>query len=163
MGCRRGMIKTASPAVEARRLRGTSAEDVSGREGVSSWFMPGARKSRQPSLWTSFARWMRAHPTRSEALLFGQLRKRKLGVRFRQQHVFALGYIVDLYAPCAKLVVEVDGGVHRKPEQARLDAQRQRELEAVYGVRIVAVTAELVERDPHAAADIVRAALSLAR
>ena len=110
----------------------------------------------------TFARRMRAHPTRSEALLFGQLRKRKLGARFRRQHVFALGYIIDLYAPCYKLVVEIDGGIHRKPERARLDAQRQRELEAFYGLRFVRLTAELVERDPRAAAEIVRAALARA-
>src|SRR5579863_2684990 len=131
--------------------------------------MPGARKSRQPSLFTwavicvwhaflagkgmhyddtpslswliTFARWMRKHPTRSEALLFGQLRKRKLGVRFRQQHVFPIGYIVDLYTPCAKLVVEIDGGVHRDPARARRDAARQRALETVYGVRFVRVSA----------------------
>lgn len=107
----------------------------------------------------TYARCVRQHPTRSEALLFGQLRKRKLGPRFRQQHVFPLGYIVDLYAPCEKLVVEIDGGVHRAPERARLDAVRQRELEAVYGVRFVRVSAELVERDPAAAAAIVEEAL----
>jgi very-short-patch-repair endonuclease len=107
----------------------------------------------------SFARRMRKHPTKSEALLFGQLRKRKLGVRFRRQHVFPLGYIVDLYAPCAKLVIEVDGGFHLDPERARADAVRQAELEAVYGVRFVRVSAELVERDVLAAVEIVRAAL----
>ena len=107
----------------------------------------------------TYARRMRQNPTRSEALLFGQLRKRKLGPRFRRQHVFPLGYIVDLYAPCWKLVVEVDGGIHRDPAVARADARRQAVLEAVYGVRFVRVPAELVERDPRAAAEIVAAAL----
>lgn len=114
-----------------------------------------------PTLFTliRFARRMRREPTKSEALLFGQLRKRKLGVRFRLQHVFPLGYIVDMYAPCAKLVVEVDGGIHRDAEHAKRDAIRQAELEAVYGVRFVRVSAELVERDVLAAVERVRAAL----
>ena len=61
----------------------------------------------------AFARRMRAHPTRSEALVFGQLRSASsmLGSgrapgsdrRERRGNVFALGYIVDLYAPCYTL------------------------------------------------------------
>ena len=80
-------------------------------------------------------------------------------MRFRFQHVFPLGYIVDFYAPCAKLVVEVDGGIHLDPEHARADAVRQAEIEAVYGVRFVRVSAELVERDVLAAVELVRGAL----
>ncbi len=89
-------------------------------------------------------------------LLWQQLRGRKLGVRFRRQHPFGR-YVVDFYAACAKLVVEVDGGVHEA--QREYDARRQSEIERVYGVRFVRVSAELVERDARAAAELVRRAL----
>jgi len=113
-----------------------------------------------PSLFvlTSFARAMRKAPTRSEALLWAQLRGNKLGVHFRRQH--PLGpFVVDFFASRAKLVVEVDGAVHDSPEARERDAWRQAELERGYGVRFVRVRAELVERDVRAAVAIVRAAL----
>ena len=99
---------------------------------------------------------MRKAPTRSEALLWAQLRGRKVGARFRRQAVLGR-FIVDFYAPCHRLVVEVEGGVHEA--QRAYDSARQAELERVYGVRFVRVSAELVERDVRAAAEIVRRAL----
>jgi very-short-patch-repair endonuclease len=38
-------------------------------------------------------------------------------------------YIVDFYAPAAKLVVELDGAQHLEPGQSKYDAQRTRDLE----------------------------------
>jgi len=82
-------------------------------------------QNETPSLFmlTTFARHMRKHPTRSEALLWAQLRRGKLGVRFRRQHPM-LGFIVDFYCASARLVVEVDGGVHDSYEARRRDAAR---------------------------------------
>jgi guanylate kinase len=108
----------------------------------------------------SLAREKRRGPTKSEALLWAQLRGRKLGVRFRRQHPFAIGYIVDFFAPAVRVVVEVDGGVHLGEEHARRDAWRQREIEETYGVRFVRVSAGLVERDVLRAVEIVRAAMT---
>jgi very-short-patch-repair endonuclease len=111
-----------------------------------------------PSLFsvTQLARELRKRATRSEVLLWQQLRERKLGVRFRRQHPFGR-YVVDFYAACAKLVVEVDGGVH--DAQRAYDEARQAEIERLYGVRFVRLSAELVERDARAAAEFVRRAL----
>ncbi|HSQ67661.1 MAG TPA: DUF559 domain-containing protein [Polyangiaceae bacterium] len=114
-----------------------------------------------PSLFllTTFARRMRKAPTKSEALMWGQLKGRKLdGVRFRRQAVLG-GCIVDFLAPCERLVVEVDGAVHRTPLARAHDARRQAWLEQAYGVRFVRVDAELVERDVRAAVARVRQAL----
>jgi len=113
-----------------------------------------------PSLFllTTFARRMRKAPTKSEALLWSQLRGRKLEARFRRQAVLG-GCIVDFYAACEKLVVEVDGAVHRTPEARVHDARRQAWLEGAFGVRFVRVDAELVERDVLAAVERVREAL----
>ena len=106
-----------------------------------------------------YARAHRKHPTKSEALLWAQLRGRKLGVRFRQQHPLGGSWIVDFYAASPKLVVEIDGGRHDSPEQRVHDARRQAALEQWCGVRFVRVRAELVERDVLAAVAIIRAAL----
>jgi cyclase len=110
-------------------------------------------------LLTKLARQMRRAPQPSEALLWAQLRGRRLGVRFRRQHPFPLGFIVDFYAASARLVVEVDGAVHDKPGAAQRDAARQTAIEAAYGVRFLRLSADLVEHDTFAALDIVRAAL----
>ena len=113
-----------------------------------------------PSLFvlTQFARAHRKAPTRSEALLWAQLRGRKLGARFRRQAVLGR-FIVDFYAPCQRLVVEVDGSVHDSPEQQARDASRQAELESLYGVRFVRVSARLVEQDILAALAFIRTAI----
>ena len=112
-----------------------------------------------PSLFTltEFARFHRKHPTRSEALLWSALRGRKLGPRFRRQHPFAVGFIVDFYCPAYRLVVEVDGSVH--DGIAAFDAARDAELARTFGVRVLRLSASLVERDLEAAVALVRAAL----
>ncbi len=111
-----------------------------------------------PSLFlTSHARAMRKAPTRSEALLWAQLRGRKLGVRFRRQHPIDR-YITDFCAICSKLVIEIDGAVHATPERQRYDEMRTAVLES-YGYRVVRIAAGLVERDVLAAVEIVRATL----
>ena len=81
---------------------------------------------------------MRAQPTDAERALWRELRATRLGVRFRRQHV-VVGYIADFYCASAKLVVEVDGGVH-EATRAR-DDERTRALEAL-GVYVVRFTNE---------------------
>ncbi len=112
-----------------------------------------------PSLFTlvHFARHLRKHATRSEALLWAQLRGRKLGPRFRRQHPFAVGVIVDFYCPAHRLVVEIDGARHRGLEA--FDAARDAELARTFGVRVLRLSASLVERDLRAAVARVRAVL----
>jgi len=98
---------------------------------------------------------MRQAPTDSEARLWRALRSSKLGVAFRRQ-VPLLGFIVDFYAPSARLIVEVDGGYHAR--RATADARRDRKLTRA-GYRIVRLQAELVVRDLPAAVLAVRRAL----
>ena len=99
---------------------------------------------------------MRQAPTDSEARLWRALRSTQLGVAFRRQ-VPLLGFVADFYAPSARLVVEVDGGYHRR----RVTADDRRDLKlARAGYRVVRLQAELVMRDLPAAALAVRRALS---
>ena len=55
---------------------------------------------------------LRQEQTESESVLWEQLRGRRLnGAKFRRQHSIGR-FIVDFCCPSAKLVVEVDGGIH---------------------------------------------------
>jgi 5-methyltetrahydrofolate--homocysteine methyltransferase len=91
------------------------------------------------------ARQNRLAPTRAEALLWDQLRGRRLeGLKFRRQH--AIGpYIVDFYCAAANLVVEVDSPTH--DHQTDQDAERTRFLEMT-GLRIIRFTNEQVVANP---------------
>nr|WP_321508884.1 endonuclease domain-containing protein [uncultured Hyphomonas sp.] len=69
------------------------------------------------------AREMRKYPTEAEALLWESLRKKQVdGFRFRRQHIIHT-FIADFYCPKAKLIIEIDGGVHLA--QADYDAFRE--------------------------------------
>ena len=108
------------------------------------------------SFLTPCARSMRKAPTRSERLLWQELRGSQLGVRFRRQVVLGR-FIVDFFAPAVSLAVEVDGGVHAGRRE--YDVARDRVL-AVHGVHTLRVPAWLVEKDVAIAVVRVRAALS---
>jgi very-short-patch-repair endonuclease len=56
---------------------------------------------------------LRASPTNAESRLWLELRNRKLGVKFRRQHVVG-DFIIDFYCVARKLAVELDGSVHRQ-------------------------------------------------
>jgi very-short-patch-repair endonuclease len=113
-----------------------------------------------PSLFslTPRARFMRKNPTPSEALLWRCLCGKQLGCRVRRQHQL-YPFVADFFVASYKLVVEVDGGVHRTAEARARDAWRDAELARMYGVRVLRIDAELVERDVYAAVALVRAAL----
>jgi very-short-patch-repair endonuclease len=68
-------------------------------------------------------------------------------------------YIVDLFAPEVRLVVEVDGGYHAA--RATADAKRDRALERG-GYRVVRVAADVVVADLAHAVESVRAAIEAA-
>jgi very-short-patch-repair endonuclease len=76
----------------------------------------------------ALARSMRKRPTPSERRLWEGLRERRLGFRFRRQHVIG-GYIVDFYCPDALLAIEVDGGIHEA--RATYDRARDAALAAL--------------------------------
>ena len=62
--------------------------------------------------------------TDSERVLWSRLRgKQIMGVLFYRQKPIG-NYIVDFYAPKAKVVVEVDGSQHQASNQADMDVQR---------------------------------------
>ena len=82
------------------------------------------------------ARSLRTHPTDAELQLWHRLRRKQiLGVQFYRQKPIGK-YIVDFYAPAARLVVELDGAQHLKIGQAQYDARRTKYLERL-GLKVL--------------------------
>ena len=70
------------------------------------------------------SRQLRNNMTESERVLWSRLRgKQILGVQFYRQKPIG-NYIVDFYAPKAKLAVEVDGSQHSEEKHIIKDARR---------------------------------------
>jgi len=85
---------------------------------------------KQPS------RLLRKKLTDSERVLWSHLRGKQLsGIQFYRQKPLGC-YIVDFYAPQAKLVIEVDGSQHLEGPQAEQDRRRDEYLESV-GLRVL--------------------------
>ena len=82
------------------------------------------------------ARHLRKNMTDSERKLWLQLRgKQLLGVKFYRQKPIG-NYIVDFFAPKAKLVIEVDGSQHTESRQAEKDKGRDDFLSSA-GLRVL--------------------------
>jgi very-short-patch-repair endonuclease len=72
-----------------------------------------------PSVRSKMKRWkfdtardMRKHQTLAEHTLWIQLRKKHLGARWHRQAPL-FGYIADFWCPSLRIIVEVDGPIHR--------------------------------------------------
>jgi len=90
----------------------------------------------------SLAPWKR--PTPTERLLWRHLCGKQLGVvRVRRQHPLH-PFIVDFFVASSKLVVEVDGEVHREAAVRARDTWRTGELVRLYGVCVLRIDADLV-------------------
>lgn len=101
-----------------------------------------------------FARALRKNMTPAEEELWCYLRCRTLCFRFRRQAVI-LGWIADFWCPSRRLVIEVDGSVHRKPEQRARDERRDGVLMA-HGIRTLRLPNEMVLHSPAATLQKIR-------
>jgi very-short-patch-repair endonuclease len=89
---------------------------------------------------------MRQQLTKAELQLWLQLRKPGIeGLRFRRQTPIG-PYIVDFFCPEKKLIIEVDGGHHSHPAEARHDATRDVWL-AEQGYKVIRFWNETVMKD----------------
>ena len=87
------------------------------------------------------AKMLRKNMAVAEEILWEQLRGKKLmGLRFRPQHPIDI-FIADFYCHPLKLVVEVDGGIHKTKEQREYDLGREGELEN-WGIKVIRFTNE---------------------
>ncbi|MEX0786787.1 MAG: DUF559 domain-containing protein [Dehalococcoidia bacterium] len=102
------------------------------------------------------ARELRQRATPTERALWEVLRSRRLaGAKFRRQHRIGR-FVVDFCCVEQHLVVEIDGPVHMRTQEA--DRERQRLIEED-GFRVIRIPTELIEQDLQVAFTKIRAAL----
>ncbi len=90
------------------------------------------------------AKALRNNMTNSELTLWEKLKgKQMLGLRFRPQHPIDV-FIADFYCHPIKLVIEVDGGIHKTTEQKEFDIGRTAELN-YWGIEVIRFTNEEIE------------------
>ena len=92
-----------------------------------------------------FARGMRNNPTEAKDYLWRFLAKGYSGYRFKRQHPIKY-FIADFYCHALRLVIEVDGGYHKLPEQYEYDCNRDWELQLL-GVTVLRFSNEEVLYD----------------
>lgn len=81
--------------------------------------------------------------TIAESKLWEYLKSKKLGVKFRRQHIIE-NYIPDFVSLTVKLIIEVDGGIHLKHKEK--DKARTKWLEFL-GYSVIRFTNEEIEND----------------
>jgi len=92
-----------------------------------------------PEINFSRAKVMRRSMTEAETIMWTHLRNRKLsGCKFRRQHPIG-HYIADFYCHERRCMIEVDGPIHAKANNAEKDANRTAELDRM-GITIFRVT-----------------------
>jgi very-short-patch-repair endonuclease len=112
-------------------------------------------KLRKQQLLAAHAHRMRVGPSEPERVLWQAIRSRRLGVQFRRQAVLH-GYIVDFFAPAARLVVEVDGAHHAQ----RRGADKRRDASLVRaGLRVLRIPAAMVLQTLGVALELITRAL----
>ena len=70
----------------------------------------------------------RQYATEAERLLWHYLKEKKIGYKFRRQHIVG-EYITDFINLKYKLIIEIDGKYHQEAEQVIKDTQRTQYLE----------------------------------
>ncbi|MFV0592975.1 MAG: valine--tRNA ligase [Draconibacterium sp.] len=85
---------------------------------------------------------LRKFSTEAESVLWEMLRAKKLDDKFRRQHIIN-DIIVDFVCLDKKLVIEVDGGYHNKPEVQELDKLKTEILNEL-GYNVIRFTNEEV-------------------
>ena len=88
---------------------------------------------------------MRRGQTEAESFLWSYIRANQLGVHFRRQHPIG-DFIADFICIDQRLIIEVDGNIHNKPEQQEWDKQRTAFLES-QDYRVVRFSNEQVLHD----------------
>ncbi len=100
--------------------------------------------------------------TPAERVLWASLRRKQLnGWHFRRQHPVGRS-VLDFYCARARLVVEVDGGVHDTPEQQEHDHERTLVLNQ-YNLHVLRVSNEQVLGDLPRVLELIAAACAEAQ
>ena len=100
------------------------------------------------------SRQLRSNLTDSEKALWSRLRsKQVLGIQFYREKPIG-EYIVDCFAPRAKLVVEVDGSQHMGSDHAQKDRRRDGYL-ASQGLKVLRFGSREVLKERNAVIEVI--------
>ncbi len=107
------------------------------------------------------SRYLRKNQTQAEKELWKYLRKRQiLGFRFLRQHPIKFHisnkiyyFIADFYCHEKKLVIEVDGGIHKK--QKDYDELRSKMLEEMK-IKVIRFKNEEIENDTNSVLERIK-------
>ncbi len=97
----------------------------------------GGGELRRPSVYS--ARKLRREMSLPEAILWRELRSKKLGFKVRRQHPIGR-YVVDFFVREAQLVIEIDGEAHSRAGRPGRDAIRDTYLRQC-GYRVMRIPA----------------------
>jgi very-short-patch-repair endonuclease len=103
----------------------------------------------------SRAKTLRKILTPAEETLWSHLRDRRfLGLKFRRQAPIG-PYVADFLCHEMRLVLELDGSVHREPDQISHDQNRDANLQAL-GYRVLRYTNEELQNDLDSVLEAIR-------
>jgi len=102
-----------------------------------------------------FSKVLRKTQTDAEEIIWQSLRNRNiLGFKFRRQHPLDK-YIADFYCHEAKLIIEIDGGIHNQIDNKEYDKYRSYELEEL-GIEVLRFTNEEVNKNLQMVLNVIR-------
>jgi very-short-patch-repair endonuclease len=102
---------------------------------------------------------LRKNLTDSEQVLWSRLRRKQLlGIQFYRQRPIG-NYIVDYFAPKAKLVVEVDGSQHMQGDHPKKDKERDAYL-ANLGLQVLRYNSRQVLLETGAVVEAIYCAMA---
>ena len=100
------------------------------------------------------ARQLRQNLTDSERVLWRRLRGKQLAdIQFYRQKPIG-NYIVDFYAPKAKLVIELDGSQHFEAHHAEKDRERDEYLSRL-GLMVLRLTSRQALKETEAVVEFI--------
>jgi very-short-patch-repair endonuclease len=106
------------------------------------------------------AKVLRNSETKAEKLLWDKLNlKQFYGFKFRRQHAISQ-FIVDFYCHKLKLVIEVDGKIHNKPDNKDYDENRTIELEK-FELKVLRFTNFEIENHMDKVLTVIRETINL--
>jgi len=108
------------------------------------------------------AKEFRKNMTKAEVLLWKRLSSRKLyNYKFRRQTFIKGKYIADFYCPAERLIIEVDGLIHKLDSVQKNDVLRTKELNSNDYHVIRSSNEEVVKNPTHVLTEILRVLQSL--
>ena len=88
---------------------------------------------------------MRENMTQAEKVVWELLKEKKMvGLRFKAQHPIDI-FIADFYCHALKLIIEIDGKIHKSKDQKENDIGREAELEH-WGIKVIRFANEEVKK-----------------